>query len=396
VKGYSSITEGSMAVAKAVKACRPDVISAYPISPQTHIVERLAEFVASGELNSQYLRVDSEFSAASVVYGASAAGSRTYTASASQGLALMTEVIFSMAGTRLPVVITAANRTLAAPISVQPDHQDAMTLRDSGIIQIYVENMQEAYDTHIQAFKIAEDKDILLPVMVCMDGWVLTHAYEPVEVFPDEEVQEFVGKYEPIQCLDPNNPITYGAYANEDKLMEYKYLMVEAQNNAKAKIEEIADLYKEKFNHYHGGLIEEYRTEDAEIILVAMGSLVSTIKVTVDEMRASGKKVGLIKVRSFRPFPKEAINIACKNAKVLAVLDKSYSVNIGGILATEVKSAFYNSDYRPLIQSFIAGIGGKEVNRDAIKRIVEDSEKVLINKKVEKETIFVNLDTQLI
>lgn len=390
-----SVTEGSMAVAKAVKACRPGVISAYPISPQTHIVEHLSKFVAEGELNSQYIRSDSEFSAASIIYGASAAGARAYTASASQGLALMTEVIFSLAGTRLPVVITAANRTLAAPISIQPDHQDAMTHRDTGIIQLYVESIQEVYDTHIQAFKIAEDKDVLLPVMVCMDGYILTHAFEPIETFSDDEVYEYVGDFKPYQFLDPKNPITYGSYANEDKLMEYKYLLNEAQNNAKKKIEEVAESYRERFGHYHGGLIDEYKTEDAEIIFVAMGSLVSTLRVAVDELRAEGKKVGLLKIRSFRPFPKEAIMKACKNAKVLAVIDKSFSVGLGGILASEVKSIYCNEQNRPLIQSFIAGLGGKEVNRRFIKWMAEESEKIADSKDV-KDTIFVNIDNSLI
>lgn len=390
-----SVTEGSMAVAKAVKACRPGVISAYPISPQTHIVEHLSKFVAQGELNSQYIRADSEFSAASIIYGASAAGSRAYTASSSQGLALMTEVIFALAGTRLPVVITAANRTLAAPISIQPDHQDAMTHRDTGIIQIYVENIQEVYDTHIQAFKLAEDKDVLLPVMVCMDGWILTHAFEPIETFSDDDVYEYVGDFKPYQFLDPANPLTYGSYANEDRLMEYKYLADQAQSNAKIKIEEIAESYRKRFGHYHGGLIDEYKTEDAEIIFIAMGSLVSTLRVAVDELRAEGKKVGLLKVRSFRPFPKEAIIKSCKNAQILAVIDKSFSVGLGGILATEVKSVFCDEEKKPLIQSFIAGLGGKEVNRSAIKWMAEEAEKAADSKEI-KDTIFVNIDNSII
>jgi pyruvate ferredoxin oxidoreductase alpha subunit len=391
-----SVMEGSMAVAEAVRACKPDVISAYPISPQTHIVEYISEFAASGRFGGQFVRVDSEFSAASVVHGASAAGARAYTASSSQGLLLMTEVIFNMASTRLPVVFTGVNRTVSAPISIQPDHQDTMTLRDTGLIQIHVESLQEAYDAHIQAFKVAEDKEVLLPVMVCMDGWILTHAFEPVKVFSDQDVFDFVGKYEPVQWLDPKNPISYGAFADEDKLMEYKYIMIQAQQKAKEKIERVARDYQERFGHYDGGLVDEYRTDDADIVLVAMGSVVSTIRAAVDELREAGKKVGALKIRSYRPFPREAIIKACHKAKALAVLDKSISIDTGGILVSDVKTAFYDEYKKPLIISYIAGLGGKEVNRQVIKDIVANAEGVLDNGKVEGGAVFVNLNTQFV
>jgi len=391
-----SVIEGSMAVAEAVRACDPGVVSAYPISPQTHIVEYISDFVADGSFKGQFVRVDSEFSAASCVCGASAAGARAYTASSSQGLLLMTEVIYNIAGSRLPVVFTGVNRTVSPPISIQPDHQDTMTLRDSGLIQIHVESLQEAYDAHIQAFKIAEDKDVLLPVMICMDGWVLTHAFEPVKRFSDEDVLKFVGRYKPVQYLDPNNPITYGAFADEDKLMEFKYLMVQAHQKAKEKIEEVAGAYKEKFGHYDGGLIDKYKTEDAEIILLAMGSVVSTIRVAVDELREEGKKVGVVKIRSYRPFPKESIIKACQNAKVLAVIDKSIAIDVGGIVVSDVKAAFYNEDRKPLITSFIAGLGGKEINRQVIKNIVANAEETGQKGIVENDPVFVNLNTQFI
>jgi pyruvate ferredoxin oxidoreductase alpha subunit len=392
----TEILEGSKAVAHAVRACRPDVISAYPISPQTHIVEDLAAFVASGELKSKYIRADSEFSAASILYGASAAGARTYTASASQGLLLMTEVIFNIATTRLPVVFTTVNRAVSAPITIQPDHQDSMTLRDPGIIQIYVESIQEAYDTHIQAFRIAEDKEILLPVMVCMDGWILSHSFEPVTMVPDEEVIDFVGRYSPVQLLDPIHPLTYGAYADEDRLMEYKYALMLAQQKAKIKINEVAEEFQERFGQYAGGLIDTYRSQDAEVIFVAMGSLVSTIRVAVDEMRAEGWKVGLVKVRSYRPFPSEAILRSCQNAKILAIIDKSVSINVGGILATEVKSAFYHQVERPKIISFLAGLGGKEVNRLSLRQMITQAQQICEQEASPDEPVFVGLNRDLV
>ncbi len=396
MKERISVIEGSMAVAEAIRACNPGVISAYPISPQTHIVEYISDFVADGTYKGRFVRVDSEFSAASAVHGASAGGARAYTASSSQGLLLMCEVLYNSASTRLPIVYTGVNRTISAPISIQPDHQDTMALRDTGMIQIHVESLQEAYDAHIQAFRIAEDEDVLLPVMICMDGWTLTHAFEPVKRFSDKDVKEFVGEYKPVQFLNPKNPITYGAFADEDKLMEFKYLMVQAHEKAKEKIVEVASEYKEKFGHYDGGLIDEYRTEDAEIIVLAMGSVVSTVRAAVDELRESGKKVGLVKIRSFRPFPKEAIIKACKNAKLLAVIDKSLSLDVGGILVSDVKTTFYNEDKKPLIASFIAGIGGKEINRKVVKDIVADAEEIAQKGKVEKDSIFVNLNTQFI
>lgn len=386
------IMEGSMAVAEAVAACKPDVISAYPISPQTHIVEDLSSFVASGRLKSIFIRADSEFSAASIIYGASAAGARAYTASSSQGLLLMTEVVFVLATTRLPVVITAVNRTVSAPISIQPDHQDSMTLRDPGIIQIHVESIQEAYDAHIQAFKIAEDPDILLPVMICMDGWILSHSYEPVTLFDEKSIQEFVGDFKPVQYLDPNNPLTYGAYADEDRLTEFKYALMMAQENAKSKIEKVARDYEKLFGHYAGGLLDTYCADDADILIVAMGSLVSTIRVAVDEMRAEGKRVGLIKVRSFRPFPAEALIEASENAQVLAVLDKSISINIGGILASEIKAAFYQRKKRPYVLSFLAGIGGKEINRQVLRHIYAQSTKVIERAEPPRDPIYVGIN----
>lgn len=369
--GVTSVMEGSMAVTQAVKACRPAVISAYPITPQTHIVEFLAKLVADGELDAEYVRVDSEFSAASVIGGASATGVRAYTASSSQGLLLMTEVIYYLAGTRLPVVLTGANRAVSAPISLQPEHHDSQSLRDSGLIQLYVENGQEAYDAHIQAFKIAEDHRVLLPVMVCVDGYILTHVFEPVTTFDQAAIDAFLPAYDPIHYLSPERPMTFGPIADETNALEFHYLIQEAMQNARHVVEAVAQEYQAVFGHYHGGLIDSYRTEGAEVIFVAMGSTVGTLREAVDRMQDDGLKVGLVKVRCFRPFPGEEICRAVQGAKVVVVLDRALSMGSQGILAGEVKAALYDAPSRPMVLGALAGYGGREVTLDTARDIVD-------------------------
>ncbi len=364
----AEILEGSMAVALAVKACKPGVISAYPISPQTHIVEYLAKMAASGELKSEYVLADSEFSAASIIYGASAAGVRSYTASSSQGLLLMTEVIYNAAGTRLPMVFTGVNRAISAPISIQVDHQDTLSLRDSGLIQLYAESSQEAYDLQIQAFRIAEDPDILLPTMVCMDGWVLTHGYEPIKLIDQEAVDNFLPPYRPVHCLDPKNPLTFGSYAEDDILMELKYMVQAAMEQAKRRIADISSEFHRKTGHTGLRLIEPYRTEGAEIILMGMGSMAGTMKESIDRMRADGIPVGLIKVCCYRPFPSEAVLECCRDAQAVAVFDRGFSMGSEGPLSLDVKAALSNLT-TPFIFSFIAGLAGREVTTETIQNI---------------------------
>jgi len=311
----------------------------------------------------------------------------------------MTEVLYNIAGSRLPLVMTGVNRTVSPPISIQPDHQDTMTLRDVGFIQLHVESIQEAYDTHIQAFRIAEDHNVLLPVMVCMDGWILTHAYEPVTIFDDADVYKFVGgPIKPYQKMDPfdEKPVNYGCYADEDKLMEFKYLIMEAHKNAEKVIEDVALEYKETFGHFAGGLIDAYRTEDADVILVGMGSVTGTIRCAVDELRAEGKKVGLLKIRSFRPFPGKQIAAACAGARVVGVIDKALSLGYGGVLGAEVKEALCNQKNAPAVKDYIAGIGGKEVNRAVIKDIFADAEKVTKENILDQEVMYVNLNRQFV
>ncbi len=389
------IMQGSIAIAETVSSAEPGVIAAYPITPQTHIVEHLSRLAANGQYKGEYITVDSEFSAASVVFGASAAGVRSYTASASQGLLLMTEVIFHMAGTRLPGVISATNRSLAPPINIQVDHQDTMTMRDSGIIQIYVESIQEAIDTHVQIFKIAEHKDVLLPAMVCMDGWIITHVYEPVTLWQDEAIREFIPDFDPVNKLDPKAPVTFGAYDIPDRITEFKYMTHAALNNSKEQIKEVAAEFKDVFGNFYGDLIEEYYTEDAETILVAMGSMVGTLKVAVRKMRKEGKKVGLVKIRSFRPFPHEELRKVLAKASVVAVLDRSFSNSFGGILGGEIKSTMYNSN-GPAIVSYIIGLGGREVYPSTVEDVVRLSEEYVHSGKVPRESIFYNLKTELL
>ena len=307
------LLEGSKAVADAVRLCKPGVISAYPITPQTHIVEELAAMVANGELNSQFVNVESEHSAASVVLGSVAAGVRSFTATSSQGLLLMAEVVFNIAGMRLPVVMTCANRAISAPLNIWNDHQDAITVRDSGWVQMHAENIQEALDLHIQAYRIAEGPKIMLPVMVNMDGFILTHGLEVVDVPDQEQVDRFLPAYKPLFKLDVENPLTLGPLVDPDYYMETRFAMHETHKDILKLIPLVQEEFRKVFNRPTGGLVEGYRIDDAEKVIVAMGSVCGTIKDVVDSLRSKGKKVGLLKVVTYRPFPAEAIYQALKD-----------------------------------------------------------------------------------
>jgi pyruvate ferredoxin oxidoreductase alpha subunit len=393
---YVKVVEGSEAVAFAVKACRPQVISAYPISPQTHIVERLAQMRADGELDAEYVRVESEFSAASVISGGSAAGSRSYTASSSQGLLLMTEVLYASVGLRLPFVITGVNRAISAPISIQVDHQDTMSLRDSGVIQIYVESSQEAYDAHIASFKIAEDPGILLPVMVCMDGWILTHSYERVSFMEQAEVDGFLPPFKPLNFLDEKNPKTWGSYAEDNVLMEFKYSVQKAMLYGKRRIKEIFSELSRITGRDHGGLIEAYRTEGAEVILVAVGSMAGTIKDAVDRLRSEGKPVGLVKIRCYRPFPHEDIWEAIKGCRVVAVMEADFSMGSEGAVGMDLKAKACGRPGAPLVLDFITGLGGREVNQQTVDEVVAEAQKAVSKELLPVESYWVGLDPSII
>ncbi|MEI2826977.1 MAG: hypothetical protein V9F04_11630 [Dermatophilaceae bacterium] len=294
--------EGSMAVARAVAACRPHVICAYPISPQTHIVEGLSAIVKAGELpGCEYVNVESEFAAMSVAIGASAAGARSYTATASQGLLFMAEAVYNASGLGLPIVMTVANRAIGAPINIWNDHTDAMSQRDSGWIQLYAETNQEAADLHVQAFKIAEE--LSLPVMVCMDGFILTHAVEEVDVPEEADVARFLPPFEPRQVLDPDEPVSIGAMVGPEAFTEVRYLAHDRQMQALDVIPRVAAEFQEVFGRESGGLVRGYRLDDAETVVIALGSVLGTIKDVVDERRERGEKIGVLGITSFRPFP---------------------------------------------------------------------------------------------
>lgn len=390
------VIEGSEAVAEAVKACRPEVISAYPISPQTHIVEALARMVSIGTIGAEYVRVESEFSAASVLAGASAAGSRSYTASSSQGLMLMTEVLYASVGMRLPFVLTGVNRSISAPINIQIDQQDTISLRDSGMLQFYVESAQEAYDMHLAAFKIAEDPAIQLPVMVCMDGWVLTHSYERVEFVDQEKVDQFLPPFKPVHFLDENNPKTWGSYAEADVLMEFKYAIHKAMQKGKSRIREILDELSTITGRDCSGLIEAYRTDDANVILVAMGSVVGTIKDAIDDMRNEGRKVGLVKIRCYRPFPYEDIWKAVKQAKIVTVMDANFSMGSAGAVSMDLKTKFFGKPDAPVVLDLVAGLGGREINKNTVRRIFDKSDKALQNKVQSFEPEWIDLNPNIV
>lgn len=364
-----AILEGSKAVAEAVRLCRPNLVCAYPITPQTHIVEELAGMVANGRLEAGFVLAESEFGAASIVLGGSAVGGRTYTATSSQGLLLMVEVIFNIAGLRLPVVMTCANRAVSAPINIWNDQQDAVSIRDSGWIQLYVEDNQEAVDTHIQAFRIAEE--LMIPVMVCMDGYVLTHTMEPVDLPEQEEVDRFLPPYRPKYKLDPDDPFTMGAMVGPDAYMETRFHVHMDMMEARSVISGVADEYARVFGRHHGGLIETYDLEGADVVLVSMGSLLGTIREAVDELQEEGLKVGLLKVRCFRPFPKEAIHDALKGVGVVGVIEKDISLGLEGTLCSEMRAAFCGEE-SPEISSFIMGLGGRDITLEEIKQIARD------------------------
>jgi pyruvate ferredoxin oxidoreductase alpha subunit len=362
--------EGSHAVAEAIRLCKPGVISAYPITPQTHIVEDLAAMVAEGKISAQTVNVESEHSAASVVLGASAAGVRSYTATSSQGLFYMMEVVFNIAGLRLPVVMTDANRAISAPINIWNDQQDTVSLRDSGWIQLYAENIQDTVDLHFMAYRIAEDKSMMLPVMVCMDGFTLTHGIETVDMPTQEEVDKFLPAYKPLYKLDVDNPITMGPLVDPEYYTETRYAIEKTQEEALKFIPKVMADFSRQFGRNYPGLVEGYRLEDAERVIVAMGAVCGTIKDVIDELRAKGKKVGLLKIVSYRPFPAAEICEALKKASKVAVVDRALSLGAIPPLASDIKAAFFGKKKAPkVISSFVVGLGGRDITKDSIKEV---------------------------
>ena len=362
--------EGSRAVAEAVALCRPEVICAYPISPQTHIVEGLGELVKSGEVqHCEFINVESEFAAMSVAIGSSATGARTYTATASQGLLFMAEAIYNASGLGLPIVMTVANRAIGAPINIWNDHSDSMSQRDCGWIQLFAETNQEALDLHIQAFKLAEE--LSMPVMVCMDGFILTHAYERVDMPDQADVDAFLPPYEPRQVLDPAEPVSIGAMVGPEAFMEVRYLAHAKQLMALEAIPRIAAEFEVRFGRRSGGLVRGYRIDDAQTIVVALGSVLGTIKDAVDELRADGFKIGVLGIQSFRPFPLAAVRAALQGAERIVVLEKSFSVGLGGVVSNDVRLALHRLGQHGY--TVIAGLGGRAITKASLNRVFRDA-----------------------
>jgi pyruvate ferredoxin oxidoreductase alpha subunit len=359
-------TEGSHAVAEAIALCRPEVICAYPISPQTHIVEGLGEMVKAGELkNCEFINVESEFAAMSVAIGASAAGARAYTATASQGLLYMVEAVYNASGLGLPIVMTVANRAIGAPINIWNDHSDAMSQRDCGWIMLFAETNQEALDLHIQAFRLGEE--LSLPVMVCMDGFILTHAYERVDIPTQEQVDAYVPPYEPRQSLDPRDPVSIGAMVGPEAFSEVRYLAHAKQMQALELIPRLATEFQQVFGRDSGGLVRAYRTEDAETIVVALGSVLGTIKDTVDELRDQGAKIGVLGITSFRPFPLAQVRAVLEHAQRVVVLEKTLAVGIGGVVSMNVRMALSGIQLHGY--TVIAGLGGRAITKSSLHKL---------------------------
>lgn len=395
---------GDEAVALAVKQSDVDVVAAYPITPQTIIVERFSEYVADGEVDTEFICTESEHSALSACVAASATGARTFTASASAGLALMHEILYVTSGCRTPVVMAIVNRALSAPINIHCDHSDSMVERDSGWIQIYVEDSQEAYDSIIQAFRIAEHPDILLPVMVCLDAFVLSHTLENVKIFPEKIVQEFVGSRQfpkvtapegrrvPLK-LDPSNPITMGPLALYDYYFEHKRQQEEAIRKAKRVIKDVHKEYSDLSGRKYGnGLIDPYHLEDADVAIVCVGSTAGTTKTVVDQVRAEGLKAGLLRLRSFRPIPTAEIMLALKKVKAVAVLDRSISFGgYGGPIFHEVRHILYDAPTHPHVVDYIYGLGGRDMAQHTIHSIYTDLQRIVETDNIDETVRFAGL-----
>jgi pyruvate ferredoxin oxidoreductase alpha subunit len=369
------LIEGSHAVAKIIKLVKPAVVSAYPITPQTHIVEELAKMKTQGA-DFEYVLAESEFAAASVIEGACLRGVRVYSATCSQGLLLMAEVIFNIAGMRLPIVMTVANRAVSAPINIWNDQQDAVTVRDSGWIMLYAEDNQEAVDMHLEAYKIAEQLN--LPVLVNMDGFILTHTYEPVNIPEAKLIKKFLPDYKPKAgtYLDVKNPRTFGAFATPETYMQIREQLFNDLKKSKILIKKTHQEFKKIFKRNYGdGLVDAYKTNDAETVIVSFGSVLGTIKDVVDEERKKGKKIGALKIRCFRPFPKEEIIKALKKAKKIIVVEKCVSLGNEGILANEIKAVAYDAKLKADIFSYLVGLGGKDVTKENIRKIIKTKNK---------------------
>ncbi|RLI42008.1 pyruvate ferredoxin oxidoreductase [Candidatus Bathyarchaeota archaeon] len=377
--------------AYAAKAARVQVVAAYPITPQTSIVERIAELVENGELSAEYIRVESEHSAMSACIGAAAGGVRTFTATSSHGLALMHEALHWASGSRLPIVMVVVNRALGPGWNIWADLTDSISQRDTGWIQFYCADNQEVFDTIIQAYKLCENEQVLLPAMICLEGFILSHTYMPVKIPDQEKIDEFLPPYKPKWFLDINNPLSHGNIVTPDWYMDFRYMMYEAMENAKKLIPEIDKEYGRQFGFEHGELVDKYKCEDADLILLTMGTIGSEAKVAVDNLRREGLKIGSARIRVFRPFPTEEIRKLAENTQMFTVIDRAASLGMEGPLATETKASLYNQEDKPLIAGFIAGLGGRDVTFKTVEKIAKKSLEWMKKGKVEKETSWVDV-----
>lgn len=368
---------GNEAVAEALRQINPDVMPAFPITPSTEIPQYFSKFVANGQVDTEFIPVESEHSAMSAAIGAEAAGARTLSATSSCGMALMWEELYIAASNRLPIALALVNRALSGPININCDHSDSMGARDAGWIQIYAENNQEAYDNMVQAFRIAEHKDVRLPIMICQDGFITSHAVENIILMEDEEVKNFVGEYHPEHyMLNPQETMAVGPYSVSNFYMEAKRAQAEGLHNAKRVVKEVADEFAQITGRQYGWF-EEYRMEDAEYAMVLIGSAAGTAKDAVDKLRAEGKKVGIIKIRMFRPFPAAEIAVALKNVKAVALMDRTESYNDhGGPIGAEVMAALFRAKVNCEAVNYVYGLGGRDVRVEHIEEVFAELEKI--------------------
>ena len=381
------VISGNYAAAYAAKHARVEVVAAYPITPQTSIIEKIAEFIANGEVeNLEYVPVESEHSAMAACIGASATGARTFTATSAQGLALMHEMLHWAAGARLPVVMVDVNRAMAPPWSVWDDQTDSLAQRDTGWLQFYAENNQEVYDGVLMAFKIGEHEKVNLPVMVIESAFILSHTYDVVDMLEQEEVDEFLPPRKPLYSLtDFDNPFSIGALGTPADYYEFRYKIAKAMEEAKKIIKEVGKEFGEKFGRDYSQMIELYKTDDAEIVFMGMGSLMGTVKEAVDILRSEGYKVGAAKVRWFRPFPREELYELAKSVQGIAVLDRNFSFGQEGILFNEAKGILYNTDAKPIMKNYIVGLGGRDLTVNDVRKIANNMKKIIEKGELDKE-----------
>ncbi len=385
------IDTGNHIAGYACRAARAEVIAAYPITPQSPVVEQIAEFVEKGEMDAKYIRVESEHSAMSACIGAAAAGARTFTATSAHGLALMHEMLQWTAAARLPIIMSVVNRAMGPGWNIWADFSDSLSQRDTGWLQFYCADNQEIFDTIIQAYKLCENKRIAMPAMICHEGFILSHTSMPVEIPDQSEIDEFLPAYKPAWTLDVNNPVTHGSLIYPEWYMEFRYFMHKALDNAIELIPEIDKEYGRRFGREYGGHLERYRCDDADLLLLSMGTIGSEAKTTVDRLRNHGHKVGVARVRVFRPFPKEQIQDLAENSRMLTVIDRHISYGMEGPLFTETKASLYEKKNSPLMTGYIAGLGGRDVTYAIIDEIARKSLKELKLGRVEEEVRWVGL-----